>query len=93
MMTLDLPLNSRTGWAALKAAAVAKGSRLLVKGALMRGAFAHGGTVHCSQGTLWITVDGSPEDIVLEAGEHRKFSTPVRFLAESLADAGIRIED
>lgn len=30
----------------------------------------------CESGTLWITVDGQPQDVVLEAGE--QFVDPVR---------------
>lgn len=49
-------------------------------------------SIDCVSGTVWVTVDGRPEDIILEAGEH--FVTPAgeRTLIYALDDAQVRIE-
>ena len=40
--------------------------------------------LRAESGTLWVTVDGEPEDIVLEPGEARAFDGRARVLATAL---------
>jgi hypothetical protein len=35
-------------------------------------------------GTLWVTIDGDPEDIVLEPGDRRRFDAPAALLVYAL---------
>jgi Protein of unknown function (DUF2917) len=43
-------------------------------------------------GTLWVTIDGDPQDIVLEAGEARCFDAPAALLVHAIAgDATLRV--
>ncbi|HWS76073.1 MAG TPA: DUF2917 domain-containing protein [Quisquiliibacterium sp.] len=37
---------------------------------------AHGATVSCAAGTVWVTRDGDPADIVLSAGEKARIDGP-----------------
>lgn len=43
--------------------------------------------VRTASGLLWITVDGQPEDILLAAGECRRFGPGTRVLAYAIGDA------
>ena len=47
--------------------------------------------VTCLQGALWITHDGDPKDIVLDAGEHYEADRPTRMLIHALENARIRL--
>ena len=49
-------------------------------------------TVVCESGTLWITEDGSPEDVILEAGERHAVCGRVPVLIEALADSTAAVE-
>jgi hypothetical protein len=40
--------------------------------------------LHTDSGTLWITVDGRSEDILLAAGECRRFEGPAAVIAYAL---------
>lgn len=42
----------------------------LARGARHRASLRRGDQVHCHRGLLWLTIDGRPEDVLLEAGEH-----------------------
>ena len=47
--------------------------------------------VECLAGTLWVTVDAQPEDIVLEAGEQFVAPAGERTLVYALSDAQLRV--
>ena len=47
--------------------------------------------VECVSGTLWVTVDAQPEDIVLEAGERFVAPAGERTLVYALSDAQLRV--
>jgi hypothetical protein len=43
-------------------------------------------------GTLWVTIDGDPQDIVLEAGDLRCFDAPAALLVHAIAgDAALEL--
>jgi len=46
--------------------------------------FDHAVLVRAEAGTLWLTVDGEPDDIVLEAGDSRAFDGHAPVLATPL---------
>jgi hypothetical protein len=47
--------------------------------------------LRAERGTLWVTVDGSPDDILLEAGDSRCFAAGDRVLVHALGgDAEFR---
>ena len=48
---------------------------------------AHGVDIECSSGTLWITVDHDPRDIVLEAGERFRGDTHRRAIVAARSNA------
>lgn len=43
-------------------------------------------SVRTESGLLWLTVDGEPEDILLAAGECRRFGPGARVIAYALGD-------
>ena len=60
----------------LPASAAMAGSRhLLRKGELMRLRRARGRTITCESGSLWITEEGIPGDVILGMGESHQFTT------------------
>ena len=62
-------------------------SHRLDKGATLVIDRPQGTTVCCAQGTLWVTHDRDPRDIVLEPGQHHVVDSPRRLLVHALADA------
>lgn len=58
----------------------------LPKGALRRIVIGPGSVVNCESGTLWIT-DAQGGEIILEAGESRRFNREEDLLVEALAPA------
>ncbi|MES2437783.1 MAG: DUF2917 domain-containing protein [Verrucomicrobiota bacterium] len=53
--------------------------------------FASGGRVHCLTGSLWITRDGFPDDIVLGAGCDFIGEAGSRLVMEALEDTVVEI--
>ena len=51
----------------------------------------HGCVVSCKTGTLWLTFDNEPEDIVLEAGESHRCAKSSRLSIHALAAAVVRV--
>lgn len=47
--------------------------------------------VHCTCGTLWLTFDGHPQDVVLEAGEALTCAWSSRLAIHALTDAGFTL--
>jgi hypothetical protein len=65
----------------------------LPRRALHRVADLGGRTITCNEGTLWITLDNDPRDIVLEAGESYAGGEHVPALIYAMAAARLRIEE
>jgi len=63
------------------------GARRLDKGTLLRLASAPGERVECLSGVLWVTQDGDPRDVVLEAGDAFDFDRPGGSVVSALADS------
>ncbi|MET0263125.1 MAG: DUF2917 domain-containing protein [Rariglobus sp.] len=68
-------------------------TRLLATGKLVRRDVADRLEVHCTRGRLWITVDNSREDIVLEAGERHEVTGPTLMVIEALTPAEVVLDD
>ncbi|MCL4747307.1 MAG: DUF2917 domain-containing protein [Burkholderiaceae bacterium] len=49
-------------------------------------------TIACQSGTLWITEDGSPDDVILEAGQRHAVLGRAPVLIEALAESTAVIE-
>ncbi len=47
--------------------------------------------IRCSRGTVWITVEGSPLDLILGSGETVDLPVNGLALAEALADSSIEV--
>ena len=63
------------------------GSTRLGKGSLARLASRRGERIECLSGTLWVTQDGDPRDVVLEAGESFEFDRSGRSIVSAFADS------
>jgi len=50
-----------------------------------------GRVVSCKTGSLWLTFDNEPEDIVLEAGESHRCAKTSPLSIHALADAVVRV--
>jgi hypothetical protein len=68
------------------------GSHQLSKGWVTRAHFPNGGRISCEAGSLWITVDGGGEDIVLSSGEGRWFRPGAWVVIEAIANSEIIAE-
>ena len=51
-----------------------------------------GDRVDCLDGSVWITQDGDPRDIVLDAGESFTLDRPGTALVYALADARVAVQ-
>jgi hypothetical protein len=47
--------------------------------------------IACLRGSLWITHDGDPKDVVLEAGQSYRSDRRARMLIQALEDAYVRV--
>jgi Protein of unknown function (DUF2917) len=56
----------------------------LVEGQLLRFSPACDTRVECHGGTLWITIDNDPRDVVLEAGQTTTLSADARAIAQPI---------
>lgn len=63
------------------------GTRALVKGRIRRVREARGKRVECISGSLWVTQDGDPRDVLLETGEAFEFDRAGDALVSALADS------
>ena len=50
------------------------------------------GDIHCDTGTLWITQDGDPRDVVLEAGQQFRRDGQRAAIVYALAPARLRVQ-
>jgi hypothetical protein len=53
---------------------------------------AQGVRIGCTRGSLWITVDGDPRDVVLEAGESFVGERPGRMLVYALSPSSLSMQ-
>ncbi|MEO5917686.1 MAG: DUF2917 domain-containing protein [Luteolibacter sp.] len=58
---------------------------------VLTASFPNCGKITCTHGTLWITRDGSSEDILLRAGGSFACETGSRFVIEALENAVVEI--
>lgn len=63
----------------------------LGRGELLRLYGAAGDTVACLGGSLWITRDGAPEDVVLSAGESMRIEGSGRVLVQAFEPARVAV--
>jgi hypothetical protein len=92
---LDLPFSGlfhRRTAAPRAALTPAQGERQrLQKGSTLVVARPQGWTIECEQGSLWITYDGDPKDIVLAPGQSHVAERPSRMLVHALGDSALRL--
>ena len=50
-----------------------------------------GRSVRCEAGTLWLTFDGEPEDVILEAGQTHRCAHSSRLAIHALDRATVRV--
>jgi Protein of unknown function (DUF2917) len=63
----------------------------LRKGQLLALDGRHGLRIDCRAGSLWITEDGEPDDVVLEAGQSHSVSGRQRVLVQALGPARLAV--
>lgn len=66
-------------------------SRTLARGAILRIPEPAGARIDCLAGSLWVTQDNDPRDIMLEAGESCELSGRARVLVQALEPARLRL--
>lgn len=66
--------------------------RGLVRGATVWINQPRGCTVRCQAGTLWLTFDGEPQDVVLEAGESHRCARASRLGIHAMAAARLAVD-
>lgn len=64
----------------------------LQRGKLLRLPQAAGKTVTVHDGTLWITEQGSPHDVMLRPGEHCRLVHDGLAIVEAFSDASLSLE-
>lgn len=64
----------------------------LRNGATLALARPQGWTIACEEGSLWITYDGDPKDIVLTAGQRHVAERASRMLVHALGDSAFRLD-
>lgn len=66
--------------------------RGLVRGATVWINQPQGCTVRCQAGTLWLTFDGEPQDVVLEAGDSHHCARASRLGIHAMTAARVAVE-
>lgn len=61
------------------------------KGEILALAQPIGSEIACLKGSVWITHDGDPKDVVLEAGERHVVDRGTPMLVQGLADATVSV--
>ena len=51
----------------------------------------HGVMIECLEGSVWLTLDHDPRDVVLDAGQSFQVDSKQRLLVHGLDDARVRI--
>lgn len=87
---LRLPMGLPRLWQRGLAAPAARAEQL-AKGATARVTHPLGCTVTCESGTVWLTFDNEPLDVVLEAGQAHRCVNASRLLIQALADARVSV--
>lgn len=63
----------------------------LAKSALLRIERPLDAVVQCSRGTVWVTHDGDPKDVVLVAGESYRSRSAARLIVQALEDSDLSL--
>lgn len=71
--------------------AVPSFSRTLARGAILRIPEPAGSRIDCLAGSLWVTQDNDPRDLMLEAGESCELSGRARVLVQALEPARLQL--
>jgi hypothetical protein len=66
-------------------------ARTMPRGAILRIPDPAGSRIECLAGSLWVTQDNDPRDIMLEAGETCELSGRARVLVQALEAARIQL--
>jgi hypothetical protein len=83
----------RTAAPATRSAAhTAPQAQTLPKGRLLSVQRPLGHEVHCDSGSLWLTFDRDPRDVILAAGQAHRCDRKTRLIVQALDDARLRIE-
>ena len=64
----------------------------LPRGAVTRFEQAQGTRLSCVEGSLWITRDGDPIDVILEPGQSWEVPGPQRVIAQAMARSTLRVQ-
>lgn len=67
------------------------GALRLARGQTLKVTDALGSTVRCSEGSVWITEEDLPRDVVLEAGHSYRLSRKGLALVHAFGDASIAL--
>jgi hypothetical protein len=74
------------------AAPAVSGARKLEAGASVRIARPMGSTVFCEAGTLWLTFDNEPQDLIVEAGQSYHCTMASGLLIHALGNARLSVD-
>ncbi len=61
-------------------------------GTIVRVAQPMGRTISCQTGSLWLTFDNQPQDVVIEAGQSHRCTNGSALLIQSLVNARVLVE-
>jgi hypothetical protein len=89
-----LPLGLPSGWLRMIGRVLAPAApdvARLDKNATLWMARPQGRTVTCESGTLWLTFDNEPADVILEAGESHRCTKASRLGIHALAPARLSV--
>lgn len=64
----------------------------MARGAISRMDHATDTRLRCLVGSVWITVDGDPKDVILEAGQSWVVPGPDRVIAQAMQPSTLRFE-
>jgi hypothetical protein len=67
------------------------GALRLARGQTLKVIDALGSTVRCAEGSVWITEENAPQDVVLEPGAAYRLSRPGLALVHALGDATVAL--
>jgi hypothetical protein len=88
-LSLAQPLSGATSPSIVPIAGGA--SRLLARGAILQVPRPAGCRIECLAGSLWVTQDNDPRDIMLEPGEECELSGRARVLVQALEPSRLRL--
>ena len=86
-ITLPAGLRALLRRATTTSAPAAAAVQELHAGAIARIARPLGRTISCAAGTLWLTFDNEPQDVILEAGQSYRCAKASRLLIQALDSA------